>query len=64
MAREHDQAEVAVGAEAPQAILRVVDIERRHLPGEMGTGGAHADEEHDLGVGKQSGGRDPEPGKP
>ena len=50
---EYDQSEVAIGSKAPQAILRVVDIERGHLPEEMGTGGGHAKEEDDLGAGER-----------
>src|SRR4249919_3014342 len=50
--REHDQPEIAVRPEAAQAILRIVDIERGHLPEEMGAGSGHAKQEHDLGAGQ------------
>ena len=50
--REYDQSKVPIRSKAPQAILRIVDIERGHLPEEMGTRGRHAKEEHDLGAGQ------------
>ena len=52
--RENDQSEVAIGAKALQAILRIVDIERGHLPEELGAGGRHAEQEDDLGAGKHA----------
>src|SRR3974377_3565 len=48
--REDDQPEITVRPEPSQAIVRVVDVERGHLPEEMGTGSAHAKEEHDSGA--------------
>ncbi len=33
--QEHDDAEMVVAAETVEAVLRVVDIERRHLPDEV-----------------------------
>src|SRR6516164_8532593 len=58
---EHDQPELAVRPEASQAIVRIVDIERGHLPEELGGGRPHAKQEYNLGARKEPGGGDAEP---
>ena len=61
--REYDQPEIAVRPEALQAIVRIIDIERGHLPEEMGTRSRHAKKEHDLGPGQEPGYGDSKPSK-
>ena len=52
--REQDQAGVAVGAEHPQARVRIVDVDADDLPGKMRRKGQQPEREHDAGMGGSS----------
>ena len=54
---EQNEADVAIGAEAAEAVFRVVDVEGGDLPGELKTDESEGEEENQVRAGKEGGQR-------